>query len=356
MTGKAEISVPQPYLAEQAELHRSMRPQDMIKLCYQAAFGAEHLLSDRAAAERLFEQEFASVTDGAPRLYESISPDCCRVNLSAWKQRGLPSEWLFRMFVESAAMSSGSAAAFDCLLHEADALCVAGLTPFSRHNWEQALDAYRRDGGGAVHHSKAYRAAERPAYRLVNARFTRLFPLLERLARHSQQDGVCIVALDGRAASGKTMMADQLSLIWGAGVVHMDDFFLPGALRTPDRLNEPGGNVHYERFAQEILPGLMQPNAFSYRRYDCATMDFGETRTVDASKWRIVEGAYSCHPFFGHYADIKVFCDVAPEEQLRRITLRNGAEKAKVFSERWIPMEERYLEHFEISEKADIIL
>ncbi len=356
MTANAETSAFQAYLAEQTALHRSMCPQDMIKLCYQAAFGAEHLLSDLTAVERLFEQEFASVTEGASHLYEPISHDCCRVNLSAWKQRGLPSAWLFQMFVESAAISSGSAATFDSLLCEASVLCAAGLTPFSCHDWEQALDAYRRDGGGAVHHSEAYRAAERPAYRLVNARFTRLFPLLERLARHSQQDGVCIVALDGRAASGKTTMAGQLSLILGAGAVHMDDLFLPEALRTPDRLNEPGGNVHYERFAQEILPGLMQPNAFSYRRFDCAAMDFGETRTVDASKWRIVEGAYSCHPFFGDYADIKVFCDVAPDEQLRRITLRNGAEKAKVFSERWIPMEERYLEHFEISQKADIIL
>lgn len=356
MTANAEMRASQTYLAEQADLHRSMRPQDMIKLCYQAAFGAEHLLSDYAAAERLFEQEVASVTGGDPRLYEPISPDCCRVNLSAWKELGLPFAWLFRMFVESAAVSGGSAAVFDSLLHEADALCAAGLTPFSRHDWEQALDAYRRDGGGAVHHSAAYRASERPAYRLVNARFTRLFPLLERLARHSQRDGVCIVALDGRAASGKTTMAGQLSLILGAGVVHMDDFFLPGALRTPDRLNEPGGNVHYERFAQEILPKIVQPDAFTYRRFDCATMDFGETSTVDASKWRIVEGAYSCHPFLGDYADLKVFCDVAPEEQLRRITLRNGAEKAKVFSERWIPMEERYLEHFKISQKADIIL
>ncbi len=356
MIKSAKMMTSQDYLAEQVGLHRSMRPRDMIKLCYQAAFGAEHLLGDRATAERLFEREFASVTNGASPLYEQISPDCCRVNLFAWKERGLPSAWLFRLFAESAATTTGSDEAFRALLADANAIIAADLTPFSHHEWAQALDAYWREGGGAVHHSEEYRAAEQPAYRLVSTRFSRLFPLLEQMAPHSRQNGVCVVALDGRAASGKTTMADQLSLITGAGVVHMDDFFLPGALRTQDRLSEPGGNVHYERFAQEILPEITQSRAFSYRRFDCAGMNFGDARAVCASKWRIVEGAYSCHPFFGGYADIKAFCDVTPEEQLRRIALRNGAEKAKVFAERWILLEERYLEHFEIPQKADIIL
>ena len=334
-----------------------MRPRDMIKLCYQAAFGAEHLLGDPAAAQAYFDREFASATDAAQPLYEAISLDCCRVNLSAWKARGLPAAWLFRLFAESAAGTTGAQATFERLLREADALCAAGQAPFSPEDWAAALGAYWRDGGGAVHHSEAYRAAERPAYRLVNAAFIRLFPLLAQMAQKGRHtDGACTVALDGRAASGKTTMAGQLALITGAGVVHMDDFFLPGALRTPARLSAPGGNVHYERFAQEVLPRLARPEAFCYRRFDCAAMNFGGLRTVDASSWRVVEGAYSCHPFFGDYADISAFCDVAPEEQLRRIALRNGPEKAKVFAERWIPLEERYLAHFEIAQRAAIVL
>ena len=136
----------------------------------------------------------------------------------------------------------------------------------------------------------------------------------------------------------------------------MDDFFLPAPLRTENRLAEPGGNVHYERFAQEVLPEIAQMQGFSYRRFDCSRLAFGESREVRASKWRIVEGAYSCHSAFGDYMDIKAFCDVAPEEQMRRIELRNGAESAKVFAQRWIPMEERYFERFHIQQKADIIL
>ena len=357
MTKNPELeTAPGAYLIEQITMHPSMRPPDMIKLCYQAAFGAEHLLREPAAAKRLFEEEFSAVADGTPCLFERISPDCCRVNLFAWKQRGLPPEWLFRMSARSASIPAGTDAEFRSLLQEAGLLCAAGAMPFSRHDWENELDAYWSTGGGAVHHSEQYRISERPAYRLVCARFIRLFPLLEKMAKLDRKNDACVIALDGRAASGKTTMADQLSLILDAGIVHMDDFFLPATLRTANRLEEPGGNVHYERFAREVLPEIAQTKAFPYRRFDCSRLDFGDTREVCASEWRIVEGAYSCHPYFGDYTDLRVFCDVEPEEQLHRIELRDGAEKAKTFAARWIPLEERYFSKFQIREKSDVIL
>lgn len=343
------------FLLEQARTHPSMHPRDMIKLCYQAAFGAEHMLTDTAAAEKFFTAEFSSVTEGSPQLYESISPDSCRVNLFAWKQRGIPPEWLFRMFVSSAAMPSGTDEKLSALLQKAGALCAQGLLPFSLSEWEEETTAYRLHGG-AVRRSERYREREKPAYRLVCARFIRLFPLLEMLAQLKPKDGAHILALDGRAASGKTTMAQQLSRILDAGVVHMDDFFLPKPLRTQNRLAQPGGNVHYERFVQEVLPNAVKTAAFSYHRFDCSAMDFGDTAEVCTSKWRIVEGAYSCHPHFGEYADIKAFSHVEPEEQLRRIERRNGAQAVKIFSERWIPLEENYFDALQIPQKADIIL
>ena len=70
--------------------------------------------------------------------------------------------------------------------------------------------------------------------------------------------GVGVIAIDGRAASGKTTLAAALAAETGGTVVHMDDFFLPAELRTPQRLAAPGGNVHAERFAEEVLPFLRQ--------------------------------------------------------------------------------------------------
>ena len=65
-------------------------------------------------------------------------------------------------------------------------------------------------------------------------------------------DSPFIIAIDGRAASGKSTLAQQLGELLDADVIHMDDFFLPPSLRTKERLSEPGGNVHYERFAEEV--------------------------------------------------------------------------------------------------------
>ena len=136
----------------------------------------------------------------------------------------------------------------------------------------------------------------------------------------------------------------------------MDDFFLPAELRTAERLAESGGNIHYERFRAEVLPYLKKEESFSYRRFDCGIMNYGGSRLVKDSSWRIVEGSYSCHPAFGDYMDCRVFCDISPNEQRKRIIKRNGPEMAEVFFTRWIPMEEQYFKTGRIKEKADVII
>ena len=85
-------------------------------------------------------------------------------------------------------------------------------------------------------------------------------------------------------------------------------------------------------------------------------MKFGEERVIPEGELRIVEGAYSCHPRFGDYMTLRVFCDVEYKEQLKRIENRNGLQAVSVFRERWIPMEEKYFEAFSVRERADIVI
>ena len=165
-----------------------------------------------------------------------------------------------------------------------------------------------------------------------------------------------MIAIDGQAASGKTTLAKQLADILGAGVIHMDDFFLPPTLRSPERLAEAGGNVHYERFAAQVIPQLCNNGPFTYPVFDCSKMCLDGERTVIASPWRIVEGSYSHHPLFGSYMDLRVFCHVTPQEQARRILVRNGERMAKMFAERWIPMEELYFDTYAVREHAEILI
>lgn len=349
------------YMKDQAARHPVMEPVDVMKLCFQAAFGAEHLLEDREAAYQYLLRECDQVQpEQSEPLYESISGDVCRVNLRAWKYRKLPVEWFFQMFAATAARPpQGGMAMFQNCLQEVSELADTGTFHFSRKEWEEFLRDYPADNPVAVHHSEAYRQTERPAYRLVCTRFLRIFPVLEAICTAGTNAGApgrCVIAIDGRCASGKSTLADQLAMITGAGVIHMDDFFLPSELRTEARLKEPGGNVHYERFLKEVLPALSRGGDFSYRRFDCSRMELGEERKVSGNGILIVEGAYSCHPKLEEYMTLRVFSDVESVEQLRRIGIRDGELALETFKRRWIPMEENYFAAYGIREQADIIL
>lgn len=350
---------------EQVVCHPSMEPQDAMKLCFQAAFGPEHLLEDREAAREWFFKEYGQVQ---PRIEEALTEDIsegfARVNLGAWKAQHLPPEWLFGMFVEtaSAADTSGRGGElFERNIKIISQLTAEGVFGFGADAWEEYLRGYPVKEPVPVHHSESYRRAEKPAYRLVDRQMCALIPLLEvihkkRQERDEGKRGSFVIAIDGPCASGKTTLAKCLAAVTGAGIVHMDDFFLPGELRTKERLEEPGGNVHYERFLEEVSLPLKQGEDFSYRCFDCSIMTFAKERSVNAREMVIVEGSYSCHPVFGNYADIKVYSDVVPEVQLRRILKRDGEQALESFKERWIPMEQTYLKAYSIREQADIIM
>lgn len=350
---------------EQAARHPSMEPQDAVKMCYQAAFGVEHLLEDREAAREWFSREYRQVQSRIDEpLTEDISADFARVNLGAWKAKELPSEWLFGMFLETASAmdTAGSGRElFERNMKMIGQFTTEGVFGFSPDAWEEYLRNYPVKDPVPVHHSESYRRAEAPAYRLVERQICSLIPLLEMIHKKRQKrdygrSGSFVIAIDGPCASGKTTLAERLAAVTGAGIVHMDDFFLPGELRTKERLEEPGGNVHYERFLEEVSLYLKRGEDFAYRRFDCNAMTFAEKRSVSGQGMVIVEGSYSCHPTFGNYADIRVYIDVTPEEQLERIRKRDGEQAIQVFQERWIPMEEAYFETYSIRAQADIVM
>lgn len=164
-----------------------------------------------------------------------------------------------------------------------------------------------------------------------------------------------IIAIDGRCGSGKTTLAAGLKEKNGWRVFPMDDFFLRPEQRTEERFVKPGGNVDHERFLEEILLPLQNGvQTFFYRPFDCQRQDFAEAVSVTAGDVNVVEGSYSCHPALWDAYDLRVFLDVTEAEQERRILLRNGKDSAKMFKERWIPLEERYFEAYRIKERCEL--
>lgn len=165
-----------------------------------------------------------------------------------------------------------------------------------------------------------------------------------------------VIAIDGMCASGKTTLANRLAKEFGMQVIHTDDFFLPFEMRTPERLSQPGGNIHYERFIEEIVTPLMAGTDFEYRIFNCSTGGYCTSKSVTCNKPIIIEGAYSMHPETPDIYDLKIFSEISSEAQLLRIEKRNGADALNVFKEKWIPFENRYFEAFAIKDKCDIII
>lgn len=151
-----------------------------------------------------------------------------------------------------------------------------------------------------------------------------------------------IIAIDGRCAAGKTTLAARIREQTNWNVFHMDEFFLRPEQRTTERFAEPGGNVDWERFREEILLPISQgESAIKYRSFDCRADSMTEI-SANVGKICVVEGSYSCHPELRGFYNLRIFLTVGREEQARRILARNGAERAEQFTEKWIPLEEKY--------------
>lgn len=152
----------------------AMQVEDVYKLAHQACLGSEHAVRDRAQAERWLERELAQIGDGPQEpTIDPISPDgrIVRVHLRAFVAAGGDATDLLDAFVRTANGFRGSPERLRSSWATVEALAAGGSLPFSRA--DAAAFGRRADAAGfpAVHHSAAFGAAYRPAYRVVARAF-----------------------------------------------------------------------------------------------------------------------------------------------------------------------------------------
>jgi len=166
---------------------------------------------------------------------------------------------------------------------------------------------------------------------------------------------VFLVAIDGMCGSGKSTLGRRLQEYFGCRLFHMDDYFLQPYQRTAERLLQPGGNVDYERFREEVLDHLEEKEGLWYQRFDCKSLTLVPAVKIPYHELVIVEGVYSCHPYFGDVHDLKFFLESSRKGQKERILQRSGPEKWKRFQQVWIPMEDEYFNVYQIRDKCKIL-
>lgn len=335
------------------------QPQDFVKRLYQSELGGGHMISDEQACMAYLRQEVSGLSEAQLQedIFEPMEGDFCLMNLSAVKAVSV--ELIGRIFIESAKEVAPDAQ--EQFLHKLtvlQALCAEqpDKFAFSAEELTEYIQSFRESGMPLLRHSEAYREAYHPAYRVVRREFAELWQLLVQMERILKEKGTVRLAIDGDSGSGKTTTARWLQKLYDCNVFHADDFYLPRELRIPERLGEPGGNMHRERFAAEVLEPIAKGIPFAYRPLDCSTLTLRDPVQVQPKAVNLIEGSYSMHPDLRQYYDLSVFLSIDPQKQISRIRRRNGDEEAEVYANRWIPFEKRYHQAFDVKNACTLTL
>ncbi len=166
-----------------------------------------------------------------------------------------------------------------------------------------------------------------------------------------------LVTMDGPCASGKTTLARKLSEAVGAPVIHTDDFVVPHALKTAERLAVPGGNCDAERLVREVLAPFQRGEPVRYRRYDCrADRLLPEEELPKGTRILILEGSYCNLPILREFAGLRLFVDTPEEIRMERLRKRETPESLRRFREKWIPLENAYFQAYHLPDGGCMIV
>lgn len=311
--------------------------QDAVKFLYQHHMGPGHLIVDEAAALSRLKEEWDRISaDPEASLGQSLGNGLCRLNLSKCKADSLSIRTVARIFILTAQQFSPDPQALE------EDLDLVRTLPFPKEEVDAYLTQYRAQGCPMVSHSPRFRQSYAPAYRIVSERYVNILPVLSAIDQAMTMHPHLRVAIDGPCASGKSTLGTMLQDIYRCPLIHMDDFFLRPEQRTPERLAQPGGNVDYERFEQEVLTPLLAGQPFSYRPWNCQLADFGSEISISPAPLTVVEGSYSLRCDLREAYQLRIWVQASMDARRQRLLERGGADCLARFERQWIPLEDRY--------------
>lgn len=136
------------------------------------------------------------------------------------------------------------------------------------------------------------------------------------------------VGIGGRGGSGKSTLAAQIA---GAHVVGTDEFW-------------DGESFDLSRLRDEVFEPLLAGRGARYASWDWDARRPGDEQTVEPQGLVVVEGVCALHRMFRDAYDVRVWVDAPYETRLARGVARDGEAARTTWVERWMPMEDRYVE------------
>jgi hypothetical protein len=161
-------------LIDHARRHPCWALEDLYKLVHQGAMGSEHAVIDEARAREWLARELKDLESGPEEpLLDPISSDglIVRVHLRPLVRLSLDPGLLLAAFVRTAREFRGSTERIEESFAEAAGLARDELLAFDEADVNGFFARMKVAGFPAVHHSAAFEAAYRPAYRVVARAF-----------------------------------------------------------------------------------------------------------------------------------------------------------------------------------------
>jgi uridine kinase len=153
------------------------------------------------------------------------------------------------------------------------------------------------------------------------------------------------VGIDGKGASGKTTLAEQVAAaLPSAVVVHNDDFARPG-LTGWDR----------DRFVRQVLEPLLAGRPGRYQRWDFGTDTGAEWHIVPAGVPVIVEGVSVTDVRLPVPWDFTIWIEVPTAVRRARVAARDGDALHDRWLTDWIPSEDAYAAEQRPQDRVDLV-
>jgi uridine kinase len=177
-------------------------------------------------------------------------------------------------------------------------------------------------------------------------RFSELEPLAQAIAARAEgMDRPLIVALDGRSAAGKTMLAAALGERLDAGVIEGDDFYAGGvAVRAepPAAMVAACTDWQHQRLVLDLLRSGREAswNAFDWEAFDGRVCT--ELTVMSPKPIIILEGVYAARPELADLIDIAIM--VRADEGVRESRLLARQEHTGPWEKQWHAAEDYYFE------------
>ncbi len=330
--------------------------QDFLKLIHQHTFGCGHYIINTSDNYDYLKDEWQQCAKGYDNeIFTYIGNGYSRFNLYNGKINNYNIDLIHKIFIASANSYTPPKSTKDIEknLTILQQLCENKTINLSLQSLKESIRDFQNTNYAPISHSKTYHRLYHPAYRVVSLQYVKYLDLLASIENHIKSNDNTIVAIDGKAGSGKTLLSNFLKNIYDCNIIPMDYFFIPSHIRNTCDWEE---NIHLPRFMEEIYNGLKNKTNFTYGKFDCTEQQITEKINILPKKLTVIEGSYSISPYYEDLYTLKVFIDISPKEQLERIKKRNGKEMAEIFKKKWIPAENQYFEKYKTKEKADFII